>query len=331
MIDKIYLTLATIYKNRFRELTYKDASAFYIPLLAYLFAIYKIYIDEFPSFPQLNLVPYFLVIFSISFCVHINNRKDIGLLNLLFTKKYTYFILFLDLVIANLLQLSICLKINRSDILLTTFGSIIFFTFYKNKVNSPLFKSFIQPLNASLKTQLRRYKFIYIAILICYYLAYQGLIVENKNLFIIAILTLIYILFEAISKTEKLEYFIFSNFNQRQYILRNELAFFIDNCLFLIPILILSIIYQPNYNLTFFIALSTIPCLFPLKYIYYNRKIVLAFTSLGILIFSSIILLSDSIDYWLIASIIPLAFILHLIAFRKFTKEKIQDNIDFYL
>lgn len=331
MIEKLYITLAVIYKNRYRELTYKDKSAFYIPLLAYLFAIYKIYIEEFPSFPRLDLVPYFLASFSFSFCIIINNRKDNNLLNLIFTKKYTYFILFLDLLISNTLQLLICIKINRLDILLITLGCITFFTFYKNKVNSPLFKSFIQPLNILLKTQLRRYKFIYILIIICYYLAYQGLIVENKNLFIIAILAIIYILFDAVSKTEKLEYFIFSNYNQRQYILKNEFAFLIDSCIFLIPILILSIIYQPNYNLNLFITLLTIPCLFPLKYIYFNRKIVLAFTSLGILIFNSIILSNDTIDYWLIISIIPLVFILHLIAFRKFTKEKIQDNIELYL
>ena len=331
MIEKLYITLLTIYKNRIRELTFKDASAFYIPLIVYFLSIYKIYEGTFPSFPQFDFTSYILIAFSFTFCIHINNRKDIDLLKLLFGNKWSYVVIFLDLLLVNLIQLFICIKTNQHIALYTTLASIIFFTFYKNKVNTPLFKSFIHPLSALLKTQLRMYKSIYILIVICYYLAYQGLIESNQNLFIVSLIGLIYILFLTISNPEKLEYFVLSKLNNKIYILKGEFVFLIDYSKFVLPIFVISLFIQPLYSLYIVYSIGLIPCLYPLKYINYNHKIILGFTSFFVSIFLIKILIDYSNNYWLILSPIPLSYILHRIAFRKFTKEQIQNDTEFYL
>ena len=53
-------------------------------------------------------------------------------------------------------------------------------------------------------------------------------------------------------------------------------------------------------------------------------------SSLIILIFLAAIL-NDEIDWVLLISFIPIAIILHIISFRKFTKEKISSDSEFYL
>ena len=329
MIDKLYFTLLNIYKNRFRELTFKDASAFYIPLIIYFLSIIKIYSGNFPSFPQLNIVPYFLIGFSFYFCVFVNNRKDLELLNLIFGKNWSYFIVFLDLLIINSLQIIICIKTNEFNSLISTFTFIFFFTFYKNITRSPFLKSLLLPLNALLITQLRKYKFIYVLIIITYYLAYQGLAESNLNLFIIINIGLILILFDTISKPDQIEYFVFSRMSNKSYIIKNELAFLTDCFKFLVPILLISLFTQPIYSLYSILTLTVIPCVFPLKYINYNQRIILSISSLIICGFCLYVFMEKS--FWILLSIIPLSYILHLFAFRKFTKERIQSDSEFYL
>lgn len=324
MIKKIFWTLKIIYTNRLRELTFKDSSAFYVPLIIFLFAIYKIFIGEFPSFPMLNLTPYFIILCSFTFSAFINNRKDLNLLKLLFNNNIIFLICSIDLFLVNSLLIIVSIKERDSFSLYSIIGIILLFTFYRSRINTTVFKSFLQPLSVLLKTQLRKNKYVYILLIVLYYLVYQGLIVDNRNLYIIAVVSLISILFDITSKNEKIVYFIFSKYTNKEYIIKNELSFIYDSLKFIIPIIIGTIIFNPVYILDVLISLLVIPSIYPLKYIYFNKKLKLAIST-GFITLLVIFLLIDTYDKYISITILILFnYILHNIAFKLFTKDKLQ-------
>ncbi|MEG0930053.1 hypothetical protein, partial [Algoriella sp.] len=177
----------------------------------------------------------------------------------------------------------------------------------------------------------RRFKINYLVLIGIYYVAYQGLIESNRNLFLGCVLAVIIISFFNVQKTEKLDYFILSKLTNKQYIIRNELDFFM-NCLLLIsPCLVLSLFFQIDYFLFGLIGLLIIPSLFPLKYILLNYSLPLTMSSSLIILIFLAAILNDEIDWILLISFVPISIILHIISFRKFTKEKISNNSEFYL
>ncbi len=328
MIEKIFWTLKVIYTNRLRELTFKDSSAFYISLIIFLFAIYKIFIGEFSSFPMLNLIPYFIILCSLTFSAYINNRKDINLLKLIFNNTIVFFICIIDLLIVNSLLIIVSVKEKYFYSLYSIIGIILLFTFYRNKTNTTIFKSFLQPLSVLLKTQLRKNKYIYLLIIITYYLVYQGIIVDNRNLYIIALVGIIYILFDITSKNEKIIYFIFSKYTNKEYIIKNELSFIYDALKFISPIIVGTLIINPIYVFDILISLLVIPSIYPLKYIYINKKLQLAISTSLILIFIIFVLIDIYNNYWMLTIFLPISYVLHTISFKVFTKNKVQNFIE---
>ena len=131
-------------------------------------------------------------------------------------------------------------------------------------------------------------------------------------------------------KTEKLDYFIHSKLSNKQYIIKNETAF-LQNCIFLIfPNLVLALVVQPIFFLYGVMCLLLIPSTFPIKYIFINHLFPIGMISMLVIVyFFSIV--QDQIDWWMLSTIVPISYIVHIIAFKKFTKEKISTNSEFYL
>lgn len=329
-MDNFFYTLKIIYTNRFRQLTFKDSSAFWLPFLAYFLIIFKLINGSFPSFPTLDIKPYFVLIISLYICLLANQRSDWNLLNSLFDAKKTYFIYFIDLCLLNCINLFISVYFGWLNTFVIIFTVILFFTFYRSKINQPIFKIPFKILDISTILQLRRYKLHYLVFGILYYVAYQGIIEENRNLYIGCILGIIIIMLTHQQKTEKLEYFILSRLSNKKYILKTEFDFMINCFILILPCLLFSI-SKPIWLLYGIICLSLISIVFPIKYIFLNNQITISFTFLLLIFYFVSIMMNTEIDLLMLSAVVPLSIILHLIAFRKFTKEKLIKNSDVYL
>ena len=330
-MDKLIYTLKIIFINRYRQLTYKDQSAFWIPIIGYFILIFKIINGSFPTFPALDLTSYFVMIFVFSSSQFINNRNDHALLKSLFPTKTIYFLFFLEIILVNTFNIIALIVLKNYTFLCYSFIIFLFFTFYFQKDNQPKIKLPFKILDVLTIVNYRRFKINYLVLIGIYYVSYQGLIESNRNLFLGCVLAIIIISFFNVQKTEKLDYFILSKLTNKQYILRNELDFFM-NCLLLIsPCLVLSLFFQINYFLFGLIGLLIIPSLFPLKYILLNYSLPLTMSSSLIIFIFLAGILNDEIDWIILICFVLIAFILHIISFRKFTKEKISSNSEFYL
>lgn len=328
-MDNFFEILRTIYLNRYRKLTFKDASAFWVILGAYLLLIYKIFNQTFPKFPQLDFTEYVIIYFSFAISNYVNERTDWELLRGFLSKTNVYFVYFIDLILANSLNLITSIYCGYDISSFSIIGLILFFTFYKIQSNKPRIYLPISNLDVLNKIGLRKNRFIYLILIICYYVIYQSLIKENRDLYMIISIVIIYIILEFTNTTEKLEYFLLSKLNTKQYILKNEFEFFKTSLIILIPSYILTIIFKTDYLIYGLLTLSCIPLCFPLKYINIGKRIPIALTQFLVLVLLLSIILNDEIDW--ILSIPFISIILHLISFRKFTKEKIQKEADYYL
>lgn len=330
-MNKLNHTLQIIYKNRYRKLIHKDASFFWVILVVYFFILIKLVNGTSNIFPMFDFTPYLLGYFIFTTCQYINNRTDWEILYNPFSKRKIYLIYFLDLLISNSVTIAVTIYLKQYNVIYFSTLVILFFTFYKEQKGKIRFKLPFQKINALLITNYRRYKINSIIILLATYLAYQGLTENNKNLFTISFFSIIYINYGLIMKPEKLEYFLFSKLSNKQYILKNELSFIIDCILTTTPCILLTLFIQPSFMLELSICFLFIPLIFPIKYIFINYSVPLAFASIGIIILFLTGIMNDEIDWSIIISIFPVSIFLHVISFRKFTKQIIRNDTEFYL
>lgn len=330
-MDKIFYTLKIIYINRFRQLTYNDSSAFWLPFILYLVLIFKILNNSLPIFPAFDYKEYILLFFCFTASQYVNLRKDWELLNGLFHTKKVYFIYFTDLLLVNGLNIIVAIYLGWMINLYLIFSLILFFTFFRAKPNQPLLKLPLRRLDVLNIIQLRRFKVNYLLFIGAYYISYQGLIENNLNLYLVSIIGVFAILFGYIQKTEKLAFFVGSKLTNRTYIIKNEIDFSLNYFFIIFPCLLLSIVFNSSYFVYGISCLGIVFITFPIKYIFINQQVPIGLLSfLTICLFLTIIL-RENVDWFLYLSIFPLAFILHIIAFRRFTKEKITAVSEFYL
>mgnify|MGYP003365261980 CR=1 FL=1 len=330
-MNKLNYTLQIIYKNRYRKLIHKDASFFWVILVVYFFILIKLVNRTSNIFPMFDFTPYLLGCFMFTTCQYINDRTDWEILCNPFNKRKVYFIYLLDLLISNSITIAVSIYLREYNVIYFSGFVILFFTFYSRQKGKIRFKFPFQKIDVLMITNYRRYKINSIIILLATYLAYQGLTENNKNLFTISFFSIIYINYGLIMKTEKLEYFLFSKLSNKQYILKNELSFIIDCLLTTIPCILLTLFIQPSFMLELSICFLFIPLIFPIKYIFINYSLPLAFSSGGIIILFLTGVMNDEIDWSIIISIFPVSIFLHIISFRKFTKQIIRNNTEFYL
>lgn len=330
-MDKILYTLRVIYINRFRQLTYNDSSAFWLPLILYFIMIFKMLNGSFPNFPAFDYKEYILLFFSFMASQFVNIRKDWGLLNGLFYEKKVYLIYFIDLFLINILNIIVAIYLGWIVSLCIIISLILFFTFFQAKPNQPFLKLPLQRLDVLNIIQLRRFKINYLFFIGAYYISYQGVIENNLNLFLVSIIGIFVILLGYIQKTEKLAIFIGSKWTNKNYILKNEIDFGLNYFLIISPCLLLAIIYNSSYFMYGISCLGIVLITFPIKYIFINQQVPIGLVSMLFVCFFLTIILNEKVDWVLYLSIFPMSFILHLIAFRKFTKEKISSDSEFYL
>ena len=330
-MDKIFYTLKIIYVNRFRQLTHNDSSAFWLPFILYLVIIFKMLNGSFPSFPAFDYKEYILLFFSFIASQFVNIRKDWGLLNGLFHVKKVYFIYFIDLVLVNSLNIIVAIYLGWMISLCLILTMILFFTFFRAKQNQPFLKLPLQRLDVLNIIQLRRFKINYLLFIGAYYISYQGVIENNLNLFLISIIGIFAILFGYVQKTEKLAFFVGSKLSNRNYIIKNEIDFCLNYFIIILPCLLLSIVFNFGYFIYGISCLGIVLITYPIKYIFINQQVPISLLSFLSICFFLTIILSEKVDWFLYLSIFPLSFIVHLIAFRKFTKERITGDSGFYL
>lgn len=330
-MDKILYTLKIIYINRFRQLTYNDSSKFWIPFILYFVIIFKILNGSFPSFPAFDYKEYLVLFFSFMASQQVNIRKDFGLLKGLFNPRKTYLIYLIDLILVNVFNIIVAIHFGWMISLAVIFALILFFTFYNGKIGKPMVKNRLRILDVLTIVQLRRFKINYLIFIGAYYISYQGLIENNLNLFLVSIVGILFLLLGNIQKTEKLAYFISSKLSNKQYILKNEIDFSLNSLLFILPCLIMALFLNPTYFGYGISCLGAIIITFPIKYIFINHQFPIGLLSMLIVCFFLTIILNEKVDWLLYLSIFPISFILHLIAFRKFTKERITGDSGFYL
>ena len=157
------------------------------------------------------------------------------------------------------------------------------------------------------------------------------MIEDNLNLFLVSIIGIFAILFGYVQKTEKLAFFVGSKLSNRNYIIKNEIDFSLNYLIIISPCLILAALLNASYFIYGISCLSVVLITYPIKYIFINKQVQIGLISFLSICFFLTIILNEKVDWFLYLSIFPLSFILHMIAFRKFTKEKITADTEFYM
>jgi|GEM_PF-6515888 len=315
-------TLYYLYKNRWRQIAYGDASQGWMLAILYAFALLSLYRNK----GEYTVYYALVVLFSQIIYFH-TDRKDYNLLLRFYGKARMRLLLFADYFILNF-PLLLIIFLKNKFLVLPAITVLLLFTFLQkisfqknNFIRLPL--SVADPL---WKTGFRKAPIIVFALLLLgYYVCLEGILNKNFKLAAISYFMVAFIGWMINGERDKLVFIKQSRLSTRKYLLNSMKANISHTLLLLLPYFIIGLY---GWHFAFWAAFQAIIFIFIavcLRYIIFSNLLLFSLTALLFFVLSlssavSIYSLSNSAIFLIAFSSLFIAFIAFLLAEKSIEK-----------
>lgn len=307
MIKTLFNLLYLIYVNRYRKLTYKDESKFYILLFIYGIGFYQLWVKDF-EYKEM-----FFYILIITQTTNVLQRRDYKLLKKQIGYFYTHILVFIDILIFNLPLIGYFLYSSIFHLMIII-GGLLFTPLILNipKIKSSHLRLFriTDPLWSS---HIRTKPWEYILLFFSLFLQYQGIINENEGLHLAGLYIIYFLIHQVYSEKESLYFYKFSKISYSTILLN----LFKNNILYYLYLLAPSLLmilfyYSVSYVINVIYFFISALLLFWIRYIFFRNNL-LKSVVVFILMF---MLISNRLTSDFPIHIIILVGVLNLILYR---------------
>ena len=281
-------TLYYLYKNRWRHLSYKDASSGWIFLIVYALALWAISRN---TNERAASATFLLLILQVNY-FH-SDRKDYNLLLRFFGTARTQLVLFSDYFILSI-PLLLVIFLKNKIFVLPAIGAIAAFALLR-KISFQK-RGFIRlPISVAdplWKTYLRKYPLAFVLLLFGYYVCLQGVLNENFELATTSCFMVALVGWSVNCERDKLIFIQLSKFSARKYLLNIIQINVFNTLLFLLPYFFINLhaLYFVFWTAFQIIAFMVVAVNF--RYIIFRNLLIYLFAMLPIFALS----ISNALD-----------------------------------